>query len=74
MFTVFTHFWVLKSLYYSQLSFLKGDEKEEDEVIDVDELDDEAKGMRRSGRQKDERAAVESAASKRATRQVDQSI
>ena len=43
MFTVFTHFWVLKSLYYSQLSFLKGDEKEEDEVIDVDELDNRRK-------------------------------
>ena len=39
-------------------------------MIDVDALDDEEKGMRRSGRQKDERAAVESAASKRATRQV----
>ena len=33
-------------------------------------MDDEDKGMRRSGRQKDERAAVESAASKRAARQV----
>jgi hypothetical protein len=39
-------------------------------VVEVDANDDEANGMRRSGRQKDERAAVESAASKRAARQV----
>ena len=39
-------------------------------MVDVDANDDEANGMRRSGRQKDERAAVESAASKRAARQV----
>ena len=67
---VFTHSRFLNSLYHSQLSPLKGNDKDDEEVIDVDELDDEAKGMRRSGRQKDERAAVESAASKRATRQV----
>lgn len=63
-----TSIWLLLFIFV----FRQGNDKdgEDDDVIDVENMDDEDKGMRRSGRQKDERAAVESAASKRASRQV----